>query len=50
MVNARKGDLGNKLHLSKITSIICVPKEEQVWVPDVEKLSPLKDNYYKSCK
>ena len=39
-----------ELHLDEITSIICILKGEQVWVLGVERLSPLKEELYKSCK
>uniref|UniRef100_A0A9I9E4M9 Uncharacterized protein n=1 Tax=Cucumis melo TaxID=3656 RepID=A0A9I9E4M9_CUCME len=32
MANARQEEFENKLHLDEITSIICIPKGEQVWV------------------
>ncbi|KAA0026294.1 cytochrome b561 and DOMON domain-containing protein [Cucumis melo var. makuwa] len=37
MANACKEKFGDELYLSKITSIICVPKGEQVWVYGTER-------------
>ena len=42
MANMHKKEFGDKLHLDEITSIICVLKEEQVWVFGAKMLSPLK--------
>ena len=50
MANVRKDKFGDKLHLSKIISIIYVPKREQVWVFGIKRLSPLKKKCYKSCE
>ena len=50
MADACNEEFGDKIHLGEITSITCDPKAEQVWVLGAKRLSPLKENYYKSCK
>ena len=50
MANGLKEEFGKKLHLGNITSIICVPKGEQVWLLGTKKLSPLKEKFYKPYK
>ena len=50
MANVCKEEFEDKLYLAEMISIICNSKGEQVWVLGAERLSPLKEKFYKHNK